>query len=297
MFCADIGGSFLKLGLLQQDGTLRPAGRVPTPARDWSAFVAALRQFVDGAPGVPLALSLAGTVDPDSGAAQCANIPCLNGRPLATELSAQLNRPVRIDNDADCFAFAEATRGAGQGHRVVFGIILGSGVGGGLVADGRLVRGAGGVGGEWGHGPVAIPLLADGTAVPRFPCGCGQQGCADSFGSARGLERLHAALGGEALSSHGIVEGWRGGNVAARRSVAAWTEMLSGPLAMAVNLCGASVVPVGGGLSNAPDLIAELDLAVRACILRRVAEPLLRPSGFPDTAGLLGAAMLAARAA
>ena len=141
MLCADIGGSFLKFGILQADGTLRPAGRVPTPAHDQDAFVLALRRFADDAPGVPLALSLAGTVDPDSGTAQCANIPCLNGRPLAAQLAAALNRPVRIDNDADCFAFAEATRGAGQGHRVVFGIILGSGVGGGLVADGRLVRG------------------------------------------------------------------------------------------------------------------------------------------------------------
>ncbi|MBO1078811.1 ROK family protein [Roseomonas haemaphysalidis] len=297
MLCADIGGSFLKFGILQADGTLRPAGRVPTPARDRDAFVLALRRFADDAPGVPLALSLAGTVDPDSGTAQCANIPCLNGRPLAAQLAAALNRPVRIDNDADCFAFAEATRGAGQGHRVVFGIILGSGVGGGLVADGRLVRGAGGVGGEWGHGPVAMSQLADGTAVPRFPCGCGQRGCADSFGSARGLERLHAALGGAALSSPAIVQGWRDGDAAAGRSVAAWVEMLSGPLAMAVNLCGASVVPVGGGLSNAPDLIAALDAAVRARILRRTAEPLLRPSSFPDTAGLLGAAMLAAHAA
>jgi N-acetylglucosamine kinase len=177
---------------------------------------------------------------------------------------------------------------------VVFGIILGSGVGGGLVAEGRLVRGAGGIGGEWGHGPVAPSHLADGTAVPRFPCGCGQQGCADSFGSARGLERLHAALAGAALDSRAIVGGWRDGVPAASRSIAAWLEMSSGPLAMAVNLTGASVVPVGGGLSNAPDLVAALDAAVRTRILRRTAAPLLIPSRLAETAGLVGAAMLAA---
>lgn len=298
MFCADIGGSFLKLGILPPGGPLRPAGRVPTPANDWDAIVDALRHFLTTEanglpPATPLAISLAGTVDPDSHIAQCANIPALSGRAVAPLLTAALARPVRIANDADCFALAEARLGHGRGHRVVFGIILGSGVGGGLVAEGRLVRGAGGIAGEWGHGPAAASHLADGTALPRISCGCGQQGCIDSIGSARGLERLHRTLGGTALESPAIVEGWRRGDAAASRAVAAWLELLGGPLAMAVNLTGASIVPVGGGLSHAPDLIAALDEAVRARILRRTARPLLVPSGFADTAGLLGAAMLA----
>jgi N-acetylglucosamine kinase len=298
MYCADIGGTFLKLAVATSDGTLRPAGRVPTPTQDWPAFLAALRAFVEdrvhGQPeGTPLALSLAGTVDPDTHLVQCANIPCLNGRALAPALQEALSRPVFIANDADCFALAEATRGFGQGHRVVFGVIMGSGVGGGLVAEGRLVRGAGGIAGEWGHAPVSPTHLADGTPVPLFDCGCGLRGCVDSYGSARGLERLHCALGAAPAESPAIVEAWQAGDAAAARSVAAWAEMVSGPMAMAVNLTGASIVPIGGGLSNAAPLVAALDEAVRARIMRRTTAPLLVPSRLGEMAGLTGAAMLA----
>ena len=161
----------------------------------------------------------------------------------------------------------------------MFGVILGSGVGGGLVVEGRVVRGPGGYAGEWGHGPV--------IRAPAFACGCGQVGCLDTVGSARGLERLHRHLTGQDLTSVVLLDQWTAGrNVAA---VALWLDLVSGVLATVVNVVGCSVVPVGGGLANAPALIAALDLAVRARILRQTDAPLVVVAQVSADAGLIGA--------
>ena len=134
---------------------------------------------------------------PIRGTIKAANIPCIDGLPLAALLTDRLGRPVIIGNDADCFALAEAVLGAGKSHRIVFGAILGTGVGGGLVIDGRLVTGRGGYAGEWGHAPVAATRVGTPPVeLPRFACGCGLHGCVNTLGGARGMERLHAHLGG-----------------------------------------------------------------------------------------------------
>ncbi len=169
--------------------------------------------------------------------------------------------------------------GAGRGHACVFGIILGTGVGGGLVRDGQLVTGAGGYAGEWGHGPV--------IQTPAFACGCGQTGCVDTIGGARGLERLHHHLTGDIATSHDILQRWHGGEVA---TVDAWLGLVAGPLAMVVNVIGADCVPVGGGLANDTALIAALDAAVRARILRVMDRALVMPAHVSVDAGLVGAA-------
>lgn len=280
ILCFDIGGSRIKAALAV-DGALQPLGESATPAGDFDAFVAALAAFLR--PEVrAVSISVAGVVDPATGRAKVANIPCLDGRAVAADLAAALAVPVRVLNDADCFALAEARRGAGRGHASVFGIILGTGVGGGLVLAGRLVLGAGGYAGEWGHGPV--------VQHPALACGCGQLGCLDTVGGARGLERLALALEGASMTSEAIVQGWRGGDPVAARVVAAWLALVSGQLAMLVNMLGVTSVPVGGGLAHATDLIAALDVAVRAGILRRTEAPLVVPAILGPDAGLIGAA-------
>jgi N-acetylglucosamine kinase len=225
-------------------------------------------------------------VDPESGVLKVANIPCLDGRRVGAELSAALGLPVWVFNDADCFALAEARQGAGRGHRNVFGVILGTGVGGGLVLDGRIVTGSGGYAGEWGHGPVV-----NGAVVPRFACGCGLEGCLDTVGGARGIERLHAHLHGEMLDSVTLLKRWRSGDPAMVHTVEVWADVVGGPLAMVLNVVGASVVPVGGGLANEPALIAVLDTAVRARVLRVADGPLLRVAELQVEPGLVGAAL------
>lgn len=269
----DIGGSRIKA---MRGG--RVVGEVATPLHDAQAFVAALHGFLRGGER-GIAISIAGVVDPDSGRIKVANIPCLDGRQLASDLRAALGLPILVLNDADCCALAEISVGAARGHRNVFAVILGSGVGGGLVIDGRLVQGAGGYAGEWGHGPV----IRD----PAFPCGCGQTGCLDTVGSARGLERLHHHLTRETIGSVEIIRRWRAGQPSP--AVSLWLELVSGPLAMVLNVVGASVVPVGGGLANDRALIAALDRAVRARILRKLDQPLVVVAEAGPDAGLIGA--------
>lgn len=303
IYAADIGGSFMRLAACAPDGSLTLLAKQPTPAHDWTQFADALGALLNAHahldtshPRAPLALSIAGLIDPLDGVAFSANLPCITGRRLASELSAHLNRAVCAANDADCLALAEAVSGAGAGHRVVFAAVLGTGVGGGLVADGRLIRGAGGVTGEWGHGPIVNShCVIDGATldVPRFACGCGQTGCVDTIGGARGIERLHAHLHGMRENSHAILAAWQQGDAAATRTLHVWRELVADPLAAVVNVTGASVVTVGGGLASAAALIEQLDQAVRARVLHRRAQPLVVPGRYRDEGGLIGAAWLA----
>ncbi|MDX7949664.1 ROK family protein [Lichenihabitans sp. Uapishka_5] len=289
--CADVGGSFIKSVVLGATGVAAAPQRRPTPAGDWNAFRVALQSLCADLPGdAPLALSIAGIVDPESGMALSANVPCITGRRLGAELSQDLGRAVLVANDADCMVLAEAMRGAATGHRVVFGIVLGSGVGGGLVVDGRIVEGAGGIAGEWGHGPILGATQFGDVVIPPLACGCGQSGCLDTLGGAVGLERLHRLLHGIKCDSRTICAAWSQGEPQAGATIAAWLDLLAGPLAMVVNATGAGIVPVSGGLGNDPALIEALDHAVRRRILRRSREPLVVPSRFGDAAGLEGAA-------
>lgn len=279
----DIGGSRIRAAAW--DGAcLRPLGEVPTPLGDKAAFTQAIAAFAAGQNARGIAISIAGVVDPVSGVGKVANIPAIDGLALGPELEAALGLPVLVLNDADCFALAEAQQGAGRGHASVFGVILGSGVGGGLVIGGRVVTGVGGYAGEWGHGPVIRGDYA-------FPCGCGQVGCVDTVGSARGMERLHRARAGEDLRSEDIVARWQAGDTTASATLALWRDLVAGPLSMVLNVVGASIVPVGGGLSRAPGLVAYLDEAVRARVLRATHAALVVPAECGADGGILGAAM------
>jgi N-acetylglucosamine kinase len=172
---------------------------------------------------------------------------------------------------------------------------MGTGIGGGLAIDGRLVRGAGGVTGEWGHGPIVnttVELHGETLHIPRFSCGCGQSGCADTVGGARGIERLHHFLHGCEETSYRILEDWQAKEVKAVKTVALWLELIADPLALSVNVTGASIVPVGGGLASVTSLIHALDMAVRKRILNRFDYPLVTPALRQEDGGLVGAAVL-----
>ena len=272
----DIGGSRIRAARVR-NGNLEALGETATPTQDFAAFTAALATFHTRESAI--AISITGVVDPTTGRIKVANIPCLNGRNVTADLQAALDRPVLILNDADCFTMAEATSGAGKGYRNVFGIIRGTGVGGGLVLNGQIVTGPGGYAGEWGHGPVVHD--------PAFACGCGQIGCLDTIGGARGLERLHKHLSGQDASAEAILAAWK---TAPSPTVTRWLDLLSGQLAMVVNLIGADIVPVGGGLANNHALIAALDTATRARILRQTTTALVVPATVSADAGLAGAA-------
>ncbi len=293
--CFDIGGTAIKGAHAFSPQDIRPVPRQPTPISDFDAFVGVLRSVIASGPAPTrgLALSLAGIIDPDTGHAVVANVPCIHGRPLQKDLEAALGMPVLIANDADCFVLAEAGLGAAQGHRVVFGVILGTGVGGGLVIDGQLINRDGGFAGEWGHGPVAATQAGNPPVhLPRFRCGCGLTGCIDAVCSARGMEKLHTHLHSIELTSEQIIGRWREGDVSAARTIDVYVDLLSGPLALVANVTGTTIMPVGGGLSNAHDLLDAIDASVRPRILRTFDRPLVVPSRCTIEPGLIGAALL-----
>lgn len=292
--CLDIGGSGIKGAVARSVTDVEMLGRLRTPLDDFDAFVEAIQEMLALSPapeGSVVSIAITGVVDPATEVIKCANIPCIDGRPLAPELTARLGRPVLVANDADCFALAEAVAGAGRGHRIVFGAILGTGVGGGLVIEGRMIVGAGGFAGEWGHGPITATRVGE-IEIPRFACGCGQVGCLDTVGAARGLERLHKHLARQPLDSVEIVSAWEAGDAAATRTVEVYLQLVAEPLALVVNVVGADIVPVGGGLSRATRLIGRLDEEVRKRILRRTDRPLVVPGELKVEPGLIGAAIL-----
>jgi N-acetylglucosamine kinase len=295
--CADVGGSFVDMGIVGARGEVLHRTRYPTPLHDWEAFVALFRQALADHAALlpadsPVCLATAGLVHPRTGVLTSANIASLHGRALATDLGAAIGRRVSVINDADAFALAEASLGAGRGHRRVFAIILGTGVGGGLIEDGHVLVGAHGIGGEWGHGEVLVDSPVAPGAVPVFACGCGRRGCLDTIGSARGLERLHAFLhDGAAATSIAITDGWQAGDPACAATVDYYARLVAGPIAMFLNSFPADIVPVGGGLANCVPLIALLDARVRYGLLERIETPVLVPTALRDRAGLLGAAL------
>lgn len=293
--CYDIGGSFIRSGVLQSAGTVEERERIKTPGNDWEQFVMAVKGAA--APATSrISISLAGAYDQRTGIADVANIPCLHGRKVERELSASLGIPVAIINDANAFALAEAVEGTGRNKQVVFGIILGSGVGGGLVINGDLVTGFGGIAGEWGHGPIIDPT-AGGTLsrIGHFTCGCGLVGCVDAVGSARGLERIHSALHGAEISSREITHDWHQGSATATETVDAFTTLLSRALSVLVNTLGPDVIPVSGGLSNDEKLLELIDRKTRDLVLASYTEPLVVRGVFAQNGGLHGAGIFARR--
>lgn len=293
--CFDIGGSAIKAAFARTADEIVTLSREVTPLQSFDDFVSVMKNAIDGLPERPerIAISITGVIDPETHRITCANIPCIDGRNLADDLSEKLGLPVLIANDADCFALAEAGLGAGRGHRIVLGAIFGTGIGGGLVVDGRLINADGGFAGEWGHGPaVAFRAGNPPVEIPHFDCGCGQRGCVDSVGAARGMERLHKLLHDVSLTSAQITARWEEGDIDAARTIDVLVDLVSSPLALTINITGATIVPTGGGLSKVPALIEMIDRTVRTRTLRRFERPLVVPGELQIEPGLIGAALL-----
>lgn len=293
--CFDIGGTAIKGAYAKNPQEIETLPRIATPLHDFDAFCAVLTSVVEKAPETVslVSISITGVIDPETRIITVANIPCVHGRDIVADLEHALKLPVLISNDADCLAMAEARLGAGRGHRVVFGAILGTGVGGGLVVNGQLINADGGFAGEWGHGPIAQRFAGHPEVeLPAFTCGCGLTGCLDATISARGMEKIHRHLCGEDKTSEEITVSWLAGDEKATRTIDVLTDMTASPLAMIVNLTGATIVPVGGGLARCLPLIAEIDRLTRARILKRIDRPLIVPGHCTIEPGLLGAAVL-----
>ena len=286
----DLGGTKIEGVVVAPDGAVVARHRVPTERdRGYDHVVERVAQVVDALrPHAPDARTI-GVGTPGSlsrrGLLKNSNTTCLNGRPLADDLARRLGAGVVLENDANCFALAEATAGAGRGHRCVFGVILGTGVGGGIVIDGRVWSGPQHVAGEWGHHAVD----------PQGPaCYCGQRGCVETLVSGPALAAAYAARGGPSLDAADVFRRAEAGESLAGAVVDAWLGWFGRGLANVVNILDPDVVVLGGGLSNVAALYDRgRDVVARHVFNDECTTPIVR-NRLGDAAGVLGAACLVA---
>ena len=248
----DLGGTKIEVIALGAAGQELARHRVPTPQGNYAATLAAVVGLVErveretGRRGT-VGVGTPGALSRVSGLIKNANSTCLIGEPLKDDLQALLGREVRVANDANCFALSEAVDGAGQGAPVVFGVILGTGVGAGIVVNGRALDGANGIAGEWGHNPLPLPA---GDDLPLPACYCGRAGCIETYLSGPGLAMDHARCSGELARPEGIVAGAAEGDPACEASLARYEHRLARALAGVINILDPDVIVLGGGLSN-----------------------------------------------
>ncbi|WP_120006931.1 ROK family protein [Teichococcus vastitatis] len=287
----DLGGTKTEIVALDARGVVRLRRRAATPA-DYPGIVSAITGLVGtveaelGGRG-SIGLGIPGSLSPRDGRVRNANTQCLNGQALDRDLAEALDRPVRISNDANCLALSEAADGAGAGHRVVFAVILGTGVGGGVVVDGKLLEGPNRVAGEWGHTPLPWMTPAE---HPGRRCWCGLSGC------------LETLLCGPALAADWKGEGQRdaagieaaaaAGDPAAEAALERYTSRLARALAATTNLLDPDAVVLGGGLSNLERIYAEVPRRMAPFIFGDATGVRLLRARHGDSSGVFGAARL-----
>ncbi len=291
----DLGGTKIE-GILMGADDDRLRVRVDTPRDDYPGTVAAIADVVarltaekPETEGLPVGIGIPGAVSRATGRIKNANSTCLIGEDLAGDLERLLGRPVRLANDANCFALSEAVDGAGQGAASVFGVILGTGVGGGLVIDSRLVTGANDIAGEWGHNPLPWPTADE---VSGSECYCGLTGCIETWLSGPALAAQYQALSGHALLPAEIAEAAAAGNAQAEVALARYAERLARALAPVINLLDPEAIVLGGGLSNIDVLYEMVPARWTPWVFSDRVDTRLLPNHWGDSGGVRGAAWL-----
>jgi fructokinase len=289
----DLGGTKIEIVALSPDGEQLLRRRVPTPADDYAAIVDSLVALVRGAEndvgpctvgiGTPGAVSLA------SGLIKNSNSLCLNGKPLKQDLERLLQREIRIMNDANCFALSEATDGGGAGGEVVFGVIIGTGVGGGVVVGGRPLVGVNAIAGEWGHNPLPLDPAED-LPLPR--CKCGRMGCVEAFLSGPSFAYDHGVRTGEQKLPADIVKAAAHGDAGAAASIDRYERRLARALAIVINIIDPDVIVLGGGMSNVERLYENVPRHWVPHVFSDRVDTRLARHRHGDSSGVRGAAWL-----
>ena len=291
----DIGGTKIEAITLAPTGAIVARERVPTPQGDYAGTVAATASLVRGllqalGEAAPIGVGVPGTHSSITGLMTNSNSVCLIGKPLQKDLESAIGQPIRVANDANCFALSEAADGAAAGRPVVFGVILGTGVGGGLVIRGQTNDGHNAITGEWGHNPLPAP---SGNETPGPDCYCGRSGCIEQFLSGPAFARDHAAATATPPKQPAQIEAAAlAGDGAARASVARYTDRLARALGTVINLIDPDAIVLGGGMSNMKSLYQDVPrLWHRYVHAERISTALLPPR-HGDSSGVRGAAWL-----
>jgi fructokinase len=293
----DLGGTKIEGVALDDRDQVRARCRVPTPRGDYAGTIEAIVGLVDrleGASGAAsksatVGLGIPGTVSAASGLIKNANSVWLNGRPFDRDLRAALRRDVRLSNDANCFALSEATDGAASGAPVVFGVIIGTGTGGGIVIDRRVIEGRNGVGGEWGHNPLPWPSADE---SPGALCYCGRRGCIETFLSGPGLSADFERATGEAVGGEQLVGRAAGGDAAAEAALVRYEHRMARALASIINVLDPDVIVLGGGLSNIQRLYKRVPALWGDWVFSDSVDTPLLKAAHGDASGVRGAARL-----
>ena len=290
----DLGGTKIEILVLDAAGLELFRKRVATPRDDYAATVGAISALVEEAEertggGASVGIGIPGAVSQVSGLVKNANSTWLIGKPLKQDLERVLQREIRLENDANCFALSEAVDGAGQGACIVFGVILGTGVGGGIVVNGSVLHGANAIAGEWGHNSLPLPREAD---LPLPPCYCGRSGCIETYLSGPGMERDHRAATGLNQTTHDIITGAGAGDAQCRATLARYEERLARSLAGVINVLDPDVIVLGGGMSNIGSLYERVPRLWGEYVFSDRVETRLVRNRHGDASGVRGAAWL-----
>jgi fructokinase/N-acetylglucosamine kinase len=321
-FGIDLGGTKIELIALDAGGQEILRRRVATPQNDYPATVTAIAALVQQAEielaaSGSIGIATPGAISPATGRIKNANSTCLNGQPLQQDLEHALGRPVRLANDANCLALSEATDGAAAGAATVFGVILGTGVGGGIVVNGQILNGANAIAGEWGHSPLPYfqfaHAQADRASTGMHPatgeallhpwpspreldaapaCYCGKKGCIETWLSGPALAADHVRYGGENLPAHEIAQLAQAGYGPCSATLARYEERLARALAGIINLLDPDVIVLGGGVSNISRLYDTIPRLWPRYVFSDRIDTRLVPPKFGDSSGVRGAAWL-----
>lgn len=293
-FGIDLGGTKAEIIALDEQGQECYRRRAATPAGDYLGTLALIEALLGqaeselGATG-SLGIGTPGAMSKVTGNMKNCNSTCLNGQPLPRDLEQRLQRPVWVANDADCFTLSEATDGAAAGAASVFGVILGTGVGGGIVAHGRLLSGPNAIAGEWGHNP--LPWSSQET-WPGPACYCGRHACIETYLSGPGLSRDHALACGETCAAADIAARAAAGDAACEASMQRYEERLARALALVINILDPEVIVLGGGLSNCARLYENVPRLWGDHVFSDRVDTRLAAPRFGDSSGVRGAAWL-----
>jgi len=290
----DLGGTKIEGIAIDGDGRERLRRRIAAPRGDYrrtlDAVVGLVRDIESAIGGrATVGVGIPGTISPSTGLVRNANSTWLIGEPLADDLPRLLDRPVRFANDANCFALSEASDGAAAGAAVVFGVIVGTGCGGGVVVRGEVIAGANGVAGEWGHNPMPAPRD---TESPGPPCYCGRRGCIEQFLSGPALARDYREAGGAAVTAAEVAARASAGETRAVEALSRYAERMARALGSVINLLDPDVIVLGGGLSNIEALYERVPRLWSPYVFSDRIDTRLVRARHGDSSGVRGAAWL-----
>ncbi len=292
----DLGGTKIEALALSPEGEEYGRRRIPTPRNDYEAtlrVVAGLACALVGTIGreniAGIGVGIPGSLSPRTGLVRNANSTWLNGRAFHRDLQSLVELPLVVENDANCFALSEAADGAGQGYRTVFGVILGTGVGGAIVSNGELLKGRNAVAGEWGHNPLPWP---DESEKEVTHCYCGKAGCIETFLSGPALEQQYRARTGAAAEAKLIAERAAKGDAACEAALSVYARRLAKSLAAVVNVVDPDVIVFGGGVSNIAPVLTQARGELDAWVFSDCCATEFRTNRWGDSSGVRGAARL-----